>query len=171
MVWVWWNVILVELRQVTEEALGLGHTRWCGYGVTPRCLRLDVFYVSHTDRWLAGVQNVLHNTENNLSNHISFSTLVDLAAMSNHISISTLVDLATMYCADDKLSLVGLTTFKCKLSLLCKVQVLIYIQKIWHKLHKRRDEPCILYHRGMSQVQQFISAKQREQWNKFPYPC
>lgn len=139
---------LQDVREIAAEVRGPLHTRWSAYGGDPRWARLDRIYFSHAGRWLAAAHYLQHHAG---------------ITLSDHLPVTTSVDIGTVVCADGRLSLAGPTTFKWSPSMLGKPQIQAGIQRIWKKLECRSDDPRKVYHKGTTQVRNFLRAKQKEQ--------
>ncbi|OAE25856.1 hypothetical protein AXG93_2145s1550 [Marchantia polymorpha subsp. ruderalis] len=139
---------LQDVREIAAEVRGPLHTRWYAYGGDPRWARLDRIYFSHAGRWLAAAHY--------LQQHAGIT-------LSDHLPVTTSVDMGTVVCVDGRLSLAGPTTFKWSPSLLGKPQIQAGIKRIWKKLERRSDDPRKVYHKGTTQVRNFLRVKQKEQ--------
>ncbi|OAE26838.1 hypothetical protein AXG93_1429s1030 [Marchantia polymorpha subsp. ruderalis] len=139
---------LQDVREIAAEVRGPLHTRWSAYGGDPRWARLDRIYFSHAGRWLAAAHYLQHHAG---------------ITLSDHLPVTTSVDIGTVVCADGRLSLAGPTTFKWSPSMLGKPQIQAGIQRIWKKLECRSDDLRKVYHKGTTQVRNFLRAKQKEQ--------
>ncbi|OAE30687.1 hypothetical protein AXG93_402s1000 [Marchantia polymorpha subsp. ruderalis] len=115
---------------------------WSAYEGDPRWARLDWIDFSHAGTWLAAVRYLHHHAGNTLS---------------NHLPVSVLLEVGTVVCTDGRLSLTGPTTFKWSPSLLGKSQE--GVRRIWEKQERRTDDPRKIYHKGTTQVRNFLRAK------------